>query len=50
MQGDYKEVRLKRGETLPGFFLDLAPLATQAENRHWIGALTTATMITWTVP
>ena len=49
-QGEFKEVRLSRGETVPGFFLDLAPVATRAENREWIEALTIATMITWTVP
>jgi hypothetical protein len=50
MQGEHEEVRLTRGETVPGFFLDLAPLATKTENRQWIEALTTAGMITWTVP
>ena len=31
-------------------FLDLAPLATTNENRQWIEAVTTAGMITWSVP
>jgi hypothetical protein len=43
-------VTLGRGETLPGFFLDLAPLATESENRQWLEALTTAGMIAWDVP
>jgi hypothetical protein len=43
-------VTLKRGETLPGFFFDLAPLATERENRQWLDALTTAGMIAWDVP
>jgi hypothetical protein len=50
MQGDFKQVTLKRGETLPGFFLDLAPVATKRDNRQWLEALTTAGMITWKVP
>jgi hypothetical protein len=50
MQGDKRPVTLKRGETIPGFFLDLAPLATKSENRQWIEAVTTAGMISWTAP
>ena len=50
LQGERDVVALKRGETLPGFFFDLAPLATKKENRQWIEAVTTAGMITWKVP
>lgn len=50
LQGEHEAVALKRGETLPGFFFDLAPLATKKENRQWIEAVTTAVMITWNVP
>jgi hypothetical protein len=50
MRGEYKQVMLKRGETIPGFFLDLAPLATRSENRQWIEAVTAAGMISWNVP
>ena len=45
-----QQVTLKRAETLPGFFLDLAPVATKAENRQWLEAVTSAGMITWKVP
>jgi len=50
MDGVPKAVTLRRGETLPGFFLDLAPLATKKENRQWLDAVTTAGMISWKVP
>jgi hypothetical protein len=50
MQGVSNEVTLTRGDTLPGFFLDLALLATKEENRQWLEAVTTAGMITWNVP
>ena len=50
MDGVRAPVRLRRGETLPGFMFDLAPLATKEENRAWLQALTTAAMISWTVP
>jgi hypothetical protein len=50
MESQYKRVTLTRGETLPGFFLDLAPLATKMENHQWLEAITTAGMITWQVP
>ncbi len=49
-QGEDKVVTLKREETLPGFVLDLAPLATRKENNEWLTAMTTANMITWKVP
>jgi hypothetical protein len=49
-EGEDKAVTLRREETLPGFFLDLAPVATRKENREWIKAMTTAGMITWSVP
>jgi hypothetical protein len=45
-----QQVTLKRAETLPGFFLDLAPVATKAENRQWLEAVTSAAMITWKIP
>lgn len=44
------EVSLKRGETLPGFLLDLAPLATEKANREWIEAVSAGRMIEWDVP
>ena len=50
IEGEQKKVTLKRVEKLPGFILDLAPLATKKENQEWIKALTTAGMITWNVP
>ncbi|MEO8680510.1 MAG: hypothetical protein ABI665_15770 [Vicinamibacterales bacterium] len=50
MAGERNQVTLKRGEELPGFIFDLAPLATKKENQEWIEALTTAGMITWKVP
>lgn len=50
MEGVPAQVRLRRGETLPGFMFDLAPLATKKENQAWLQALTTPGMISWSVP
>lgn len=50
MDGVPAPVRLRRGETLPGFMFDLAPLATQEENRAWLQAVATPGMIRWSVP
>jgi hypothetical protein len=43
-------VTLRRGEILPGFPLDLAPLGTEKQNRVWIKAVLEGHMITWDVP
>lgn len=46
-----KGATLKRGETLPGFLYDLAPLATKKENQEWLTAVVRAeSMISWRVP
>jgi hypothetical protein len=45
-----QEVTLRRGEILPGFPLDLAPLGTEKQNRVWIKAVLEGHMITWDVP
>jgi hypothetical protein len=48
---DDKGATLKRGETMPGFLYDLAPLATKKENQEWLEAVSTASsMISWRVP
>ena len=50
LAGVREEVTLRRGEKLPGFIFDLAPLATPQKNREWIEAVSTGRMITWDVP
>lgn len=54
LQGAYgsppQEVTLRRGEIVPGFLLDLAPLATANRNREWIKAVMAGQMGEWQVP
>lgn len=45
-----QEVTLRRGEILPGFLLDLAPLGTARQNREWIKAVLEGQMAMWDVP
>jgi hypothetical protein len=50
LAGVREEVTLRRGEKLPGFIFDLAPLATPRKNREWIEAISLGRMLTWNVP
>jgi hypothetical protein len=50
LAGVREEVTLRRGEKLPGFIFDLAPLATPQKNREWIEAVSSGRMLTWDVP
>ena len=43
-------VLLTRGELIPGFILDLAPLTTAKENKHWLEAVNTGKFVKWVVP
>jgi hypothetical protein len=45
-----REVTLRRGQIVPGFLLDLAPLRTEEQNRAWLDAVTVGHMIAWDVP
>jgi hypothetical protein len=42
--------RLRRGEIVPGFVLDLAPTATRAEHDAWMKDVKAGHMIDWDVP
>jgi hypothetical protein len=43
-------VLLTRGELIPGFILDLAPLTTVKENKHWLKTVNTGRSVAWAVP
>lgn len=45
-----EEVTLRRGETMPGLFLDLAPLGSAKQNKAWLEAVLEAQMVSWDVP
>ncbi|APV51280.1 hypothetical protein BWI17_17270 [Betaproteobacteria bacterium GR16-43] len=47
-----REVIITRGEILPmpGFLLDLAPLASRRQNEAWLSAVLAGQMVTWDVP
>lgn len=47
LDGVYEEVILSRGEIVPGFILDLAPLTSVKQNQEWIEAVTAGTFIKW---
>lgn len=48
--GDHEEITLTRGATVPGFILDLAPLASKEKNLEWISNITASPFIEWQVP
>lgn len=43
-------VLLTQGELIPGFILDLAPLTTVKENKHWLETVNTGSFVKWAVP
>jgi len=43
-----RKLALKRGEVIPGFLYDLAPLATPQENRYWLRGIPPD--LSWTPP
>lgn len=45
-----KEVILNRGETVPGFFFDLAPLESEKSNKAWNEAVSKGNTLEWKVP
>lgn len=47
LDGVYEEIILSRGEIVPGFILDLAPLTNVKQNQEWIDAVTAGTFISW---
>ncbi|MGZ5618624.1 MAG: hypothetical protein ACXWFW_14810 [Usitatibacter sp.] len=50
LDGVREPVVIRRGETVPGSILDLAPLASAEENRRWIEAITEGKFFSWDVP
>lgn len=42
--------QLRRGQIIPGHVLDLAPLSSIEENKHWLEAVTAGHFIQWQVP
>ena len=43
-------VLLTRGELIPGFMLDLAPLTTVKENKRWLATVNSESFAKWAVP